>query len=98
MKTHVISAAIFSGLAAQPLHASNCSGGSVDLSVTGYVIHAFTSNGTLNCPSERTAEVVVAGGGGGAKHGGAVAAVVWWFTVRCPYLRVTARLPSDRWG
>lgn len=68
----VLCAAMVCGLAmAQSTRASDCSGGTVDLSVTGYVIHTFTSSGTLNCPSERTAEVlVVAGGGGGAKHGG----------------------------
>jgi len=71
-KLFVMPAAVVTGLSvAQSLSASDCSGGAVDLSVTGYVIHTFTSNGTLNCPSERTAEVlVVAGGGGGARHGG----------------------------
>ena len=39
--------------------------------IGGYVVHKFTSSGTLNIPVPTTADVlVVAGGGGGGKFGG----------------------------
>ncbi len=52
---------------------SNCTGGTIDTTtVSGDVIHKFTSSGTLTCPTARTAQVlVVAGGGGGGGGGGA---------------------------
>ncbi len=53
--------------------ASNCTGGnSIDTTtLSGYVIHKFTSSGTLSCPTARSGQVlVVAGGGAGAYLGG----------------------------
>lgn len=50
---------------------ANCTGGTIDNSVSGYVIHKFLSSGTFTCPAAKTVEVlVVAGGGGGGGGGG----------------------------
>jgi hypothetical protein len=44
----------------------NCAGGTIDTSsVSGSIIHKFTSSGSLSCPSARSAQVLAVGGGGG---------------------------------
>ncbi len=44
----------------------NCTGGTIDTSVSGKVIHRFTSvaSHTFSCPTSRTVQVLVVGGGG----------------------------------
>lgn len=52
-----------------------CSGGVVDLSVSGYVIHAFTSVSTssFSCPTSKTVSVLVVAGGGAGGTGASTA-------------------------
>ena len=51
-----------------------CTGGNTidSTTVSGSIIHIFTSSGTLNCPTAKTVQalIIAGGGGGGNRHAG----------------------------